>query len=320
MVYTITLNPSLDYNVSVKDFAIGKVNRACEECIKAGGKGINVAIVLHSLGCECKALGFLAGFSGEKLFSLLEEKGLDADFCKVDVGTTRINFKLHNIEDSGKIFKVLSKEETEINGIGPTVNNNEMDLLLDKLANVNSEDYIVLGGSIPNGLDTNIYKKIISVIKETKAKIIVDATKNLLLDTLEEQPYLIKPNNYELEEIFSKKLETNEEIVDCAFRLQEKGARNVLVSMAGKGALYIDENKNVFLGAAPKGILHNSVGAGDSMVAGFIYGEINNYNIEDKLKFSITAGSASAFSEELATKNDIIKLYESTPDITRLEY
>lgn len=298
MIYTVTFNPSLDYIVTVKDFTCGVVNRTCDEIIYPGGKGINVSMVLKNLGYENTALGFLSGFTGEKIQALLKEKGVATDFIPVETGMSRINVKLR------------SNEETEINGQGPKIEEKHIQELYRKLDELKDGDVLVLAGSIPDVMPGSMYMDIMKHLSDRKLKIVVDATKDLLVNVLEHHPFLIKPNNHELGEIFNVTLEKKDEVVEYAKRLQGKGARNVLVSMAGEGAVLVTENGEVYKADAPKGILKNSVGAGDSMVAGFLAGYLEKENYKDAFAMGVCTGSASAFSEELATKEEVAALLE----------
>lgn len=298
MIYTVTFNPSLDYIVTVKDFTCGVVNRTCDEIIYPGGKGINVSMVLKNLGYENTALGFLSGFTGEKIQALLKEKGVATDFIPVETGMSRINVKLR------------SNEETEINGQGPKIEEKHIQELYRKLDELKDGDVLVLAGSIPDVMPGSMYMDIMKHLSDRKLKIVVDATKDLLVNVLEYHPFLIKPNNHELGEIFNVSLEKKDEVVEYAKRLQGKGAGNVLVSMAGEGAVLVTENGEVYKADAPKGILKNSVGAGDSMVAGFLAGYLEKENYKDAFAMGVCTGSASAFSEELATKEEVAALLE----------
>ena len=298
MIYTVTFNPSLDYIVTVKDFTCGVVNRTCDEIIYPGGKGINVSMVLKNLGYENTALGFLSGFTGEKIQALLKEKGVATDFIPVETGMSRINVKLR------------SNEETEINGQGPKIEEKHIQELYRKLDELKDGDVLVLAGSIPDVMPGSMYMDIMKHLSDRKLKIVVDATKDLLVNVLEYHPFLIKPNNHELGEIFNVTLEKKDEVVEYAKRLQGKGARNVLVSMAGEGAVLVTENGEVYKADAPKGILKNSVGAGDSMVAGFLAGYLEKENYKAAFAMGVCTGSASAFSEELATKEEVAALLE----------
>lgn len=293
MIYTVTFNPSLDYIVDVKYFKKGTVNRTSAEKIFPGGKGINVSIVLNNLGLKNTALGFEAGFTGKEIIRLLSEVGIETDFINVSGGLSRINIKMR------------SDSETEINGIGPIITNDDIDKLYRKLDKITDGDILVLAGSIPSSITSTIYMDIMNYLQHKKIYIVVDATKDLLTKVLKLKPFLIKPNNFELGEIFGVEIHDKNEVLHYAKELQKKGARNVLVSMAEKGAVFVSENGDEFLADAPKGKLVNSVGAGDSMVAGFLYGYSLNNDYANAFKYSVCTGSASAFSEQLATKNDV---------------
>ncbi len=297
MIYTVTFNPSLDYIVSVDDFKLGLTNRTSSELILPGGKGTNVSTVLKNLGLESTALGFVAGFTGNEIVKRLNDMGIKSDFISIENGISRINLKLKSIDG------------TEINGAGPDISEEKVNKLMDKLNQLKEGDVLVLAGSIPSSMSDNIYRDIMADLKDRGVMIVVDATKDLLLNVLEYHPFLIKPNNHELGEIFDVKLTTREEVIPYGRKLQEKGARNVLVSMAGEGAVLIAEDGQVFDAPAPKGKLINGVGAGDSMVAGFVAGWIEKQDYEYAFHMGVASGSASAFSENLATKEEIINVY-----------
>ena len=297
MIYTVTFNPSLDYIVSVDDFKLGLTNRTSSELILPGGKGTNVSTVLKNLGLESTALGFVAGFTGTEIVKRLNDIGIKSDFISIENGISRINLKLKSIDG------------TEINGAGPDISEEKVNELMDKLNQLKEGDVLVLAGSIPSSMSDNIYRDIMADLKDRGVMIVVDATKDLLLNVLEYHPFLIKPNNHELGEIFDVKLTTREEVIPYGRKLQEKGARNVLVSMAGEGAVLIAEDGQVFDAPAPKGKLINGVGAGDSMVAGFVAGWIEKQDYEYAFHMGVASGSASAFSENLATKEEIINVY-----------
>lgn len=301
MIYTVTFNPSLDYIVNVEHFKTGVVNRITKEIIFPGGKGINVSMVLNNLGFDTTALGFMAGFTGNEIVRLLEERGVKSNFISVKEGNSRINFKLR------------SDEETEINGQGPKITEENIKELYAQLDKLEDGDTLVLAGSIPDTLPQSIYMDIMSYLKDKKIDIAVDATRKLLMNVLEYGPFLIKPNNHELGEIFEKELKDKDEIIVYARKLQEMGARNVLISMAGDGAVLVAENGETYKAESPKGKLVNSVGAGDSMVAGFISGYKETGSYKEALRKGLCTGSASAFSEELATKEEVdnlIKVYQ----------
>lgn len=299
MIYTVTFNPSLDYIVSVSDFKLGLTNRTDSELLLPGGKGINVSTILQNLGIANTALGFTAGFVGEEVRKEVEQLGVKAEFISLDEGVSRINLKLKSIDG------------TEINGQGPKIPREAVDALMTQLDRLGADDTLVLAGSIPASMPDDIYQKIMERLDGRNVRIVVDATKDLLLNVLGHHPFLIKPNNHELGDIFGVKLSEREEVVPYAKKLQEKGAVNVLVSMAGKGAVLLAEDGSVYAAEAPKGTLKNGVGAGDSMVAGFLagYGESGDY--EHAFRKGLAAGSASAFSEQLATKDEIEKVYKT---------
>lgn len=299
MIYTITFNPSLDYIVAVDDFQMGVTNRTSYEQILAGGKGINVSYVLKNLGVESTALGFLAGFVGDEIKRRIEADGICSEFISLKKGISRINVKIKNIEG------------TEINGIGPDISEQEISSLMEKVKELNDSDMLVLAGSIPKSMPNTIYMDILSKLPKKKIDIVVDATGELLMKVLQYNPFLIKPNNHELGEIFNVKLQTRDEVIPYAQKLQRLGARNVLVSMAGEGAVLLDENGKIYMSPAPKGKLINAVGAGDSMVAGFIAGYQQSGSYEQAFYMGLAAGSASAFSEYLATKHDVMKVFHS---------
>lgn len=298
MIYTITFNPALDYIVKVDDFKLGNVNRTSEEEIYPGGKGINVSMVLKNLGVKSKALGYIAGFTGEEIERRVKLYGCNTDFIKLENGISRINIKLK------------SNEESEINGQGPKILEKNLLELYSKLENINKGDILVLAGSIPTNLPENIYEIILEKLMGREIKFIVDATGDLLLNVLKYKPFLIKPNHKEIEEVFKVEIKSEEELIEYGLKLRELGAKNVLISRASKGAIFIDEDNNVIKLSAPKGKLINSVGAGDSMVAGFIAGYLKEENLLDAFKMGIATGSASAFSKGLATKNKIEELFE----------
>lgn len=299
MIYTITFNPAIDYIVSVENYKSGIVNRAASEKVLAGGKGINVSTVLKNLGHDNTALGFTAGFTGDEIRRILDTMGVKTDFIHLDTGMTRINVKLK------------CDDETEINGIGPEISDSALNELYTKLDKLQDGDILVLAGSIPSSLPESVYCDIMARLKDKDLKIIVDATRDLLVNVLEYKPFLIKPNNHELGEIFGKELKTDTEIIQCAKQLQGKGARNVLVSMAGDGAIMLTENGEIIKSLPPKGKVVNSTGAGDSMVAGFVAGYLESNDYKTAFLMGLSAGSASAFSENLATGDEVRTLYET---------
>lgn len=290
MIYTVTFNPALDYIVRLDSFTTGEINRVKFEQVLGGGKGINVSIVLQNLGHESTALGFLAGFTGKEIIRQLEGFGCKSDFVELPEGFSRIN------------VKVKADCETEINGQGPNITAEAQAQLFEKLDKLQSGDTLVLAGSIPNTLPDDIYQRIMGRLEDRGINIVVDATKQLLMKVLPYKPFMIKPNNHELGEMFGVVLKTKEEIITYAKKLQDMGARNVLISMAGDGAMLLTEDGQVYQSPAPKGTLVNSVGAGDSMVAGFICGYMETGSLEDAFFMGVATGSASAFSENLATR------------------
>ena len=277
MIYTVTFNPSLDYIVSVENFQLGLTNRTSSEMLLPGGKGINVSTVLMNLGIESTALGFTAGFTGDEIIRRLEEMGVRNGFIQVGEGFSRINLKLKSIDG------------TEINGQG---------------------DVLFLSGSIPSSMPDDAYQKIMAMLDGRGVRIAVDATRDLLMKVLPYHPFLIKPNNHELGEIFGVELKDRQSVIPYGKKLQEMGAVNVLISMAGEGAVLIAENGDVYEEPAPKGKLINGVGAGDSMVAGFMAGYMEKQDYEYAFHMGIAAGSASAFSENLATREEIEAVYQ----------
>lgn len=298
MIYTVTFNPSLDYIVSVEDFKLGLTNRTSSELLLPGGKGINVSTVLRNLGIESTALGFIAGFSGDEIVRRLEAMGVKNGFIRLENGFSRINLKLKSIDG------------TEINGQGPDINEEKVKKLMDQLSGLGEGDVLFLSGSIPASMPDDAYQRIMELLEGKGVQIAVDATKDLLLKVLVHHPFMIKPNNHELGEIFGVELKTRASVVPYAKKLQEQGARNVLVSMAGEGAVLVAENGKVYEAPAPKGILVNGVGAGDSMVAGFMAGYMEKQDYEYAFHMGVASGSASAFSENLATKEEITAVYQ----------
>lgn len=299
MIYTVTFNPSLDYIVRVDDFQVGVVNRTVYEEILEGGKGINVSIVLRNLGLKSVALGFIAGFTGKEIEAGIKRRGCASDFIEISSGLSRINVKLK------------SKEETEINGQGPEIEENHIEQLFQKLDMLTEGDILVLAGSIPNTLPEDMYERIMKQLEERKILIIVDATKDLLKKVLKYHPFLVKPNNHELGEMFGVTLTDKKDIIIYAKKLQDMGAQNVLISMAGDGAVFLSCDGEIFESEAPKGTLVNSVGAGDSMVAGFITGYLKEHDYGQAFKMGLATGSASAFSAQLATAAEVEQLLQT---------
>lgn len=301
MVYTVTFNPAIDYVVHTDRLAVGMTNRSRSEQMYVGGKGINVSMVLAELGIKSKALGFVAGFTGRAIEDGAKEKGVETDFVHLESGCSRIN------------VKIKSGEETELNGQGPKIPDTAIGELFGKLDKLEDGDVLVLAGSIPGTLPSDIYEKILALLSDRKIRTVVDATKDLLLNVLKYKPFLIKPNNHELGEMFGVELKTEDEIIFYAKKLREMGAVNVLISMAGDGAILVDEYGKVHKCGVCRGTVKNSVGAGDSMVAGFIAGttrapgsEKGDY--EYALKLGTATGGATAFSDELAKKDEIYEL------------
>ncbi len=296
MIYTVTFNPAIDYVVHFPQLRPGEINRNEAEEFQFGGKGINVSNVLRTLGFDTVALGFVAGFIGEGFEKGLTAMGLKNDLIHVREGMTRIN------------VKIKAAEETEINGIGPVITEADMEALYEKLDRIGSEDLLVLSGSIPKCLPGDTYERIMARLEGKNIPIAVDATRDLLVNVLKYHPFLIKPNNHELGEIFGRVLKSDEEIAECARKLQDMGGRNILVSMAGDGALLLDEQGQVHRIGCPKGKVLNSVGAGDSMVAGFLAGWLGKGDYDYALKLGTATGSATAFSIGLAEKPLIDRL------------
>lgn len=299
MIYTVTFNPSLDYIVSIDDFKFGKTNRTTAELMLPGGKGLNVSTVLQNLGIENTALGFTAGFVGEELKRLAKKHGYHCDFIEAKNGVSRINVKLKDFDG------------TEINGMGPEIDKEALEIFWKKMENLEAGDTVVLAGSIPASMSKSIYSDILKRCEGRGIRFVVDATGELLKNVLPYRPFLIKPNIHELGELFGVALNTKEDVVPYAKKLQEMGAVNVLVSMAGEGAVLVDETGAVHSTDAPKGKLVNAVGAGDSMVAGFLAGWEVFGDYARTMKMAVAAGSASAFSELLATGEEIQALYET---------
>ncbi len=293
MIYTVTFYPSLDYIVSVDNLTLGEVNRTSKEIMNPGGKGINVSIVLRNLGCDSTALGFCAGFTGREIIRRVEEQGIRSDFIEIGTGISRINIKLR------------SNEESEINGMGPGIGSEDIERLYAQLERLGAEDTLVLAGSIPAVMPDTMYSDIMERLKDRRIRIVVDATGDLLVNVLKYHPFLIKPNNHELGEIYGVTLSTRDEVIPYAERLRQEGARNVLISMAGEGAVLVAEDGQVYRSEAPQGKVLNSVGAGDSMVAGFLAGYLSTGDYEQAFYMGLCTGSASAFSEGMATKDKV---------------
>lgn len=293
MIFTVTFNPSLDYIVRVDEMRLGTINRTNYEQLLPGGKGINVSIVLGNLGHPSRALGFSAGVTGVALEKLLADTGVDADLVHVKAGFTRIN------------AKVKAVEETEINGQGPRIAPEDVDALFSKLDVLGQDDTLVISGSVPNTLPSDMYEQVMERLAGRGVRIVVDAERDLLTRVLPYRPFLVKPNNHELGDIFGVTLKTRDEVVPYARRMQEMGAQNVLVSMAGEGGVLVAADGQVYQSSAAKGTVVNSVGAGDSCVAGFLAGLMETGSYQTAFRMGLAAGSASAFSDHLATRPEV---------------
>lgn len=306
MIYTVTLNPALDYIIFVNNFSAGTINKMQREVVEVGGKGINVSIILSELGVKSKALGFVAGFTGDEIERRVSDFGVQPNFVKLQNGMSRINVKLKNCDDNNKIT------ETEINSNGPDISDSDLKHLFEQLDELQDGDVLVLAGSVPKSLPTDIYERIMEFVSSKEVKIAVDATGKLLTNTLKYKPFLIKPNLDELGEIFGTKPSSRDDIINLARKLQEMGAQNVLVSMAGDGAFLVSRNGETFYCNACQGNVKNSVGAGDSMLAGFLSASLkDDFDEEYALKLGTAAGGATAFSDGLAKKNDILQLLKT---------
>ncbi len=302
MIYTVTINPAIDCIMTIDNFKLGVVNRANRQNVYAGGKGLNVSTMLTTLGVENVALGFVAGFTGLEIESQLQARGCRTDFIHLTEGMSRINIKL------------ITDKESEINGNGPNICVDQLNLLLQKLDELEQPQMIILSGSVPYSLNDKAYVTIIKHQRQVKKleKIVVDAPGNLLLNTLPYHPFLIKPNKQEMEELFSTRITEQNEIISCAAKLQKMGAENVLVSLGADGAVLLTENGHVFRTEVPllKQSIRNTVGAGDSMIAGFVTGYLRNYDYEEALNYGVAAGSATAVSDELGTRETTEKIYK----------
>lgn len=298
MIYTVTFNPSLDYIVAVDDFSLGLTNRTSSELILPGGKGINVSTVLTNLEIENTALGFVAGFTGKEIVRKTAALGIKSDFIEIKDGISRINVKLKSIDG------------TEINGMGPDISSDKTEELMKKLERLDQGDILILAGSVPASMPADMYSQILERLKNKSVTFIVDAAGDLLLNVLKYHPFLVKPNHHELGDLFHVQIKTREEAVPYGRELQKMGARNVLVSMAGEGAVLAAEDGTIYDVPSPDGVLVNAVGAGDSMLAGFTAGWMQSRDYRHAFYMSVAAGSASAFSEYLATKDEITALYE----------
>lgn len=306
MIYTVTFNPSIDYMVSVSDFQLGRTNRSKAEYILPGGKGINVSTVLKNLGLKSVALGFVAGFTGEQIECMVADRGISSRFIPLEEGMSRINVKIQNIDG------------TEINGAGPVVSGEKLQELMRQLEDLQEGDVLFLSGSIPASVSNDIYAKMTKLVSDKGVNVVVDAAGKLLVQTLEHKPFLIKPNLQELEDLFGKDAfegiaKNGDGLRECVVaygkKLQEMGARNVLISLGGEGAVLLAEDGEVYGASAPIGEVVNSVGAGDSMVAGFVAGWLERADYGHAFYMGLAAGSASAFSADLATREEIEGLY-----------
>lgn len=298
MIYTVTFNPALDYVIALDRLSVGEMNRAKKVALMPGGKGINVSLMLHRLGVESVALGFIAGFTGQEIKRRLEESGVRTDFIELLEGSSRINVKLK------------AEKETELNADGPSITEQDVEALLQKLTILREGDYLVLAGSIPRTLPNTIYERMLEGLLERKIRFVIDAEGELLLRTLRCRPFLVKPNRAELSALCGRTLKTRTEIIEAGRWLQKQGAENVLVSLAGEGAVLIDRDGAIRDRKAVKGSVINSVGAGDSMVAGFLAGFLKYGGYADALRMGMSAGSASAFSDGLASREQVEKLME----------
>lgn len=307
MIYTVTLNPSIDYVVSMDQLKEGLVNRVQTENLYAGGKGINVSQILNQHEVDNIALGFISGFTGHFINQSLQDKGIKTNFINLLDGYSRINMKIKT-----------NSEETEINGLGPSISDAEIQTLYQQLDQLSSKDILVLAGSIPASLPDDFYEQIMKYLEAKGVKIIVDATKNLLLNVLKYRPFLIKPNHHEIAEIFNVEIKSIQELLVYGYKLKEMGAQNVLISMGGEGAVLITETNEVYQSNVPKGTVKNSVGAGDSMVAGFIAGYLKTMDYSKALQLGAASGSATAFSSDVATRAYIEELVNQI-QVTKLE-
>lgn len=300
MIYTVTFNPAIDYLVYVPELTVGSIIRSEKEKTFCGGKGINVSLVLQEIGIESTAMGFIAGFTGSAIEQALGGGIIHTDFVRLKEGLTRIN------------VKIRSEYETDINGQGPAISGNDIETLLEKLKRLKQGDTLVFAGSIPKTVPSDIYEKIMQLLSGTGVRFVVDATKDLLLNSLKYRPFLIKPNNDELGELFGVRIDTPEDALRYAWKLREMGAVNVLVSMGGKGAVLIDENGKEYYMPSMIGKAVNTVGAGDSMVAGFLAGYTQKADYGYALKLGTAAGGATALCEGLAKRDEIYGLMSQT--------
>lgn len=298
MIYTVTFNPSLDYYVDIENLNIGTTNRSTNEHIKAGGKGINVSIMLNNLGIKSIPLGFIAGFTGAEIKSKVEGLGLKSDFIELKNGYSRIN------------IKIKGNNETEINASGPIIDPSSIMQLTQKLSSLENGDILVLSGNIPPSIPASTYADIIKNISSKDILTVVDATGDLLINTLGHKPFLIKPNLQEISDLFNVKLETYKDVIPYAKKLRDMGASNVLISMGSDGGVLATQDDEILICKAPLGKSINSVGAGDATVAGFIAGWHQNKDIAHAFKMGISSGSASAFSLDFPPKSEVYSIYE----------
>lgn len=304
MIYTITFNPALDYITEVEEFKTQKINRAKTEKILAGGKGLNVSIVLKRLGNNNTALSFIAGFTGKELEKQIKKYDINTDFIEVQKGFTRINVKISSIDKN----TMMQESETALNGNGPEITEQDINKLLEKIKKIDKKDLVIISGNVPKCIKENIYEEICRILRENNVQFVVDSSQKLLINCLQYKPFFIKPNKEELEETFKVKINSKDEIIKYAIKLQEKGAQNVLISLGGEGAILVTMLNKIYYANTPKGQVINTVGAGDSMVAGFIDGYLRTKDFGKALKEGIATGSSSAFSSELATKEEVEKL------------
>lgn len=300
LIYTVTLNPSLDYVVHVNSLSVGAINRVKREEMYPGGKGINVSLVLANLGISSQMLGFIAGFTGKEIARLAKHENCSSDFVELPTGFSRINVKI-----SGQDM------ETALNGLGPEVRETDLDALFAKIMRLHEDDTLVLAGSVPGTIRDDIYERIMAEVEPKGVRVVVDATKDLLLNVLKYHPFLVKPNEEELEELFNVSIQSREDVITYGTKLRQMGAKNVLVSRGGDGAILLGEDGQTYMSDSPKGTLVNSVGAGDSMVAGFLAGYGTEGNLREALRLGIACGSASAFHEWLGTKEQIYAVLET---------
>lgn len=299
MIYTVTFNPSLDYVVNLENLNIGQTNRAQSNLLVAGGKGINVSMILNELGMESTAIAYVAGFTGQEIRRQVEDAGCNACFIELPEGNSRIN------------VKIKEKKETEINAAGPKIDREHLEQLWNYLEELENGDILVLAGSVPTSLPNNIYADMLKRVAPKGVKVIVDASGSILHNLINLKPYLIKPNQDELHELFDVRVRTIDEARIYVKKLRDMGARNAIISLGEVGAVLAAEDGKIYSCMAPRGNAVNSVGAGDSMLAGFIAGMLADVGYEDALKLAVAAGSASAFSKTLATQKEIQELYES---------